>query len=501
MTTVTLTSFPWLSLLLVLPLFGALLCLVFQRQPEECKWFSLASSLLVLAITIWMFLQGADSHGWYFYEDHAWITRYGIRYTLGMDGISLLMVVLTGFLQVIAVAISWRQKNRTPYFFALLLLLETGVLGVFLALDLVLFYLFWELMLIPMLFLIGVWGHGEKINAAVKFLLFTMGGSLPMLLAIIALYLLHGQQSGDYTFALEALKQTDMGNWEPWLYAGFMLAFLVKVPQVPLHSWLPDAHAVAPTTGALDITGLLIKTGVFAILRFALPLFPHAAQASLPLLAILAIAALYHAAWVAYRQADIKRVVAYSSVSHLGVIMLGVASGSSIAMEGSILLMVCQGVTTGGLFALVAMIRRRTGTRDIGKLGGMWQEAPILGAFFLFFALASLGLPGLANFSGEILVFLGTFQQHPVWASLAVVGVVFAAAYILRLVQGVIWGSRASGRRWPDLTLGEILALVPLVIATLWLGFYPEPMLAHLHEPVKQLLEGGQALLAQGGLP
>jgi len=496
-----LTSFPWLSLLIVLPLFGALLCLVFRRQPDECKWFSLASTLLILAVTVWMFCQGPDARGWYFYEDHTWIARYGIRYTLGMDGISLLMVTLTAFLQVIAVAISWHQKKHAALFFALILLLEAGILGVFLALDLILFYLFWEVMLIPMLFLIGVWGHGERVYAAVKFFLFTLGGSLLMLLAIIALYLLHGQQSGDYTFALEALKQTELGAWEPWLYAGFMLAFLVKVPIVPLHTWLPDAHTVAPAAGSLDLAGLLLKTGVFGILRFAFPLFPAAAAMSLPLLALLALVGLYHAAWIAYRQTDIKRLIAYSSVSHLGVVMLGVASGSSIALEGSILLMVCHGITTGALFGMVSMIRRRTGTREIEKLGGMWKETPVLAAFFLFFSLASLGLPGLANFAGEILVFIGTFQQHPLWGILALAGVVFAAAYILRLVQGVVWGGRPEGRDWPDLTWREVLSLVPLVVVTLWLGLYPDPLLQHLHEPVAQLLAGGQALLAQGGLP
>lgn len=496
-----LTSFPWLSLLLVLPLFGSLLCLVFRSQPDECKWFTLVTALVVLAISGWMFLQGSDAHGWYFYEDHAWIARYGIRYTLGMDGLSLLMVILTAFLQVIAVAISWHQKYHAALFFSLLLLLETGILGVFLALDLILFYLFWEVMLLPMLFLIGVWGHGERVYAAVKFFLFTLAGSLIMLLAIIGLYLLHGRQTGDYSFALEALRQTDMGHWEPWLYAGFMIAFLVKVPMVPLHTWLPDAHTVAPAAGSLDLAGLLLKTGVFAILRFAFPLFPQAAAASLPLLAILAIAGLYHAAWVAYRQTDVKRLIAYSSVSHLGIVMLGVVSGSDIAMEGAILLMVCHGVTTGALFAIVTMIRRRTGTREIEKLGGLWHETPVLSAFFLFFALASLGLPGLANFAGEILVFLGTFRHHPVWAALALVGVVFAAAYILRMIQGVIWGERPAGRDWPDLTWREVLSLVPLVIATLWLGIYPDPFLAHLHDPVKLLVDSGQALLVQGGLP
>jgi NADH-quinone oxidoreductase subunit M len=258
---------------------------------------------------------------------------------------------------------------------------------------------------------------------------------------------------------------------------------------------------VAPAAGSLDLAGLLLKTGVFGILRFAFPLFPTAASASLPLLAILALVGLYHAAWVAYRQTDIKRLIAYSSVSHLGVVMLGVASGNRIALEGSILLMVCHGITTGALFGMVSMIRRRTGTRELEKLGGMWQETPVLAAFFLYFSLASLGLPGLANFAGEILVFIGTFQVAPVWGGLALAGVVFAAAYMLRMVQGVIWGGRPEGRDWPDLTWREVLSLIPLAVATLWIGIYPGPLLAHLHEPVRLLLEQGQILLTSGGLP
>jgi NADH-quinone oxidoreductase subunit M len=333
----------------------------------------------------------------------------------------------------------------------------------------------------------------------VKFFIFTLTGSLLMLLALLILYLLHGQQTGDFTFALEALKQTRLGSWEPWLYAGFMLAFLVKLPAVPLHTWLPDAHTVAPTAGSLDLAGLLLKTGAFGILRFAFPLFPAAARDSLPLLAALALCSIYYAAWIAWRQNDIKRLIAYSSISHLGVVLLGMAAGTVIALEGAILLMACHGVTTGALFALVSMIRRRTGTRELDRLGGLWQETPILAAFFLFFSLASLGLPGLANFSGEILVFVGTFQHNPLWGALALPGVVFAAAYILRMVQGVLWGTRPPGRSWPDLSWRELLALTPLALVTLWLGLYPGTFLEPLQEPVRLLVAG--LLPSQGGMP
>jgi len=488
-------AFPYLTLLIALPLIGTAFCLLFRRQPDECRWFALGSTLAVLVISCWMFSLDPDSNGWLLREDFPWIPSLGARFTLAMDGISLLMVALTGFLQVIAVAISWHQKKHPALFYALLLLLESGILGVFLVTDLLLFYLFWEMMLIPMLFLIGIWGHGERIYAAVKFFLFTLGGSLLMLLAIIGLYLLHGQQSGDYTFALDALRQTDCGAWEAWLYAGFMIGFLVKVPVVPLHTWLPDAHTVAPAAGSLDLAGLLLKTGVFGILRFAFPLFPATAAASLPLIAGLALVGLFWTAWCAYLQTDIKRLIAYSSVSHLGVVMLGLAANDEIALQGAILLMVCHGLTTGAMFAMVSMLRRRTGTRNLAELGGMWNEAPIFSCFFLFFAVASLGLPGLANFSGEILVFVGAFRTMPVFAALAVVGVVFAAAYILRLVQGVLWGERPPGRSWPDLTWREGITLGLLAIGTLWLGLYPAPFLEPLQQPVRLLLT------ATGGLP
>lgn len=493
--------FPVLSLLLALPLLGTACCLLLRHRFEAARWATLATTLAVFALSCWCFTQSPGPDGWIFREDYRWIPALGARFTLAMDGISLLMVGLTGFLQVVAVLISWHRKQHPALFYALLLLLECGILGVFLATDLLLFYLFWEMMLIPMLFLIGIWGHGRRVYAAVKFFLFTLAGSLLMLLALIGLYLLHGQQTGDYTFALEALKQTDCGAWEPWLYAGFLIAFLVKVPVVPLHTWLPDAHTVAPGAGSLDLAGLLLKTGVFGILRFAFPLFPTSAAASLPLLAILGLVGLFWGAWCAYLQTDIKRLIAYSSVSHLGVVLLGIAAGSAIAMEGAILLMVGHGLTTGAMFALISMLKRRTGTRELPKLGGLWKEAPILGWYLLFFGIASLGLPGLANFSGEILVFAGTFQTHPVWSAIAVTGVVFAAAYMLRMIQGVLWGKRQPGRAWLDLSWREGITLGVLAVGTLWIGLYPAVFLEPLALPVRLLLYGTPLLASAGALP
>jgi NADH-quinone oxidoreductase subunit M len=489
---IELATFPLLTLLLALPLAGALACLLFAGRPAACRAAALVATLATFAVAAGLFLADGRGSGWLRFEDHAWIGRFGIRYTLGLDGLSLLMVLLTAFLLVLSVLVSWPEQKHVPLHFALLLVMESGILGVFLALDLVLFYLFWELMLIPMFFLIGIWGHGRRLYAAVKFFLFTLAGSLLMLLAILGLYLQHGEQTGVYTFALAALRATQLsGSLELWLYAAFLLAFAVKVPLVPVHTWLPDAHTEAPTAGSVILAGLLLKTGVYGLLRFGFPLFPKAAAASLPLLAGLALLGIFYAAWIAYVQADAKRLVAYSSVAHLGFVVLGLAAWNVTAVEGSILQMVNHGVTTGALFAMIGMIDARARTRQLAGLGGLWARVPVLSGFFFFFCLASLGLPGLNNFAGEILILLGTFRTQPLWGALAMGGVVFAAAYTLRLVQGTLWGEPKGEEPWPDLTVREGLILVPLAVMVLWLGLYPAPFLAPLHDPVRLLLQGG----------
>ena len=489
----SLPQFPWLSLLVFLPLVGALLCLLHTGRTAECRWLALATSVTVFAVTLYLFVCHGQSDGrWLLYEDVAWIERYGIRYVLAMDGIALLMVLLTAFMQMAAVLLAWRVERHVSSFFALLLLLEAGLMGIFLAYDLVLFYLFWEVALIPMFFLISVWGGVNRHQAALKFFLYTLVGSLCMLVAMIALYQIHGAQSGVYTFVISELMQTQLTSaQEGWLFAGFMAAFIVKSPLVPFHTWLTDALTEAPAAGSLDLTGLLLKTGIYGLIRVAFPLFPNATANFLPILAVLALVGLFHAAWSAYHQDDIKRLLAYSSISHLGLVVLGLAAWQLTAWEGSILLMVTHGITTGALFILVSLIRERTGTRSMKELGGLWGQAPCLSFLFLLFSLASLGLPGLANFAGEILVLLGTFQQHPLWAVVALIGVVFAAAYMLRLVQGVLWGPAHKERSMPDLTTREWLILLPMAILVVWLGVYPEPFLAPLHGSVATLLAGG----------
>ncbi|BCA80920.1 NADH dehydrogenase subunit M [Desulfuromonas sp. AOP6] len=492
---------PLLSLLVWLPLLGALTCLLLRPYTGAGRWTALAVTTAVFSLNLWAFLESRGLDGWLWQEDHAWIPRYGIRYTLGMDGLSLTLTLLTAFLLVIAVLISWRLDVHTHFFFSLLLLIESGIMGVFLALDLVLFYLFWEVMLIPMFFLIGVWGHENRLYAAVKFFLFTLAGSLLMLLAMITLYLVHGDQSGHYTFALASLVDTQLPpalSW--WLFGAFFAAFAVKVPLFPLHTWLPDAHTEAPTAGSVILAGVLLKTGVYGLLRYGFPLFPEPARASLPVLGVLSLIAIFYAAWIAYTQSDAKRLIAYSSVAHMGFVILGIAAWNTTALEGSLLQMVNHGITTGALFALIGMIDARAHTREISELGGLWAKAPVLGAFFLFFALASLGLPGLNNFTGEILILIGTFAVHPLWASLGLVGVLFAAIYMLRLVQGVLWGQSHSTQDWGDISWRETLILAPLALLVLWLGLYPHPFLEPLREPVQRLLLES-SLRGLGGLP
>lgn len=487
--------YPLLSLLLWLPVAGSLLCLAAYRKPETSRWLALTTAAAVFLLSLLAAGSFTAGSGWFLFEDYSWIDGFGIRYTLGMDGISLLLVILTAFLQLVAVLVSWRQDKYRPLFFALLLVLETAVIGVFLALDLILFYLFWELMLIPMFFLIGVWGFRHRVRAALKFFLFTLTGSLCMLLAVIALYLIHGDQTGVYSFALESLKQTRLSAGQEMLFfLCFMAAFAVKVPIFPFHSWLPDAHAEAPVAGSVDLAGLLLKTGVYGMVRFAFPMFPDAAEKSLPVLAVLALVAVFYAAWIAFQQSDLKKIVAYSSISHLGFVLLGLAAWNQTAWEGSLLLMINHSVTTGGLFIVIALIHQRTGTRDLDKLGGLWKSQPNLSAFFLLFSLASLGLPGLANFAGEILILVGTFKSHAAWAVIAVGGVLFSAVYILRMVQGTIWGPCCEPFEKADLQSREWLILIPLAVLVVVLGCYPQPLLDPLREPVAFLLQ-------QGGTP
>ena len=493
------SDFPYLSIILFSPLLGGIIALVFSCRPHLCRWTTLLVALGDLALVVGLLagnLQGRVGPGgkWLLFEDLPWIERFGIRYSLGLDGISLMLVLLTAFLSALCILVSWKQiTTRVGAFHFFLMLMETGILGVFLANDLFLFYLFWEIQLIPVFFLIGIWGHENRVYATIKFILYTISGSLLMLAALIGLYILHGNQTGQYTFSLQQLIQTRLPlAAEKWLYAAFLLAFAIKVPLVPVHSWLPDAHTEAPTAGSVILAGLLLKTGAYALLRFAFPLFPTAARMSVPLLLGLALAGLFYAAWIALAQKDLKRLVAYSSISHMGLVVMGTAVWNSLTLSGSVLQMVNHGLTTSALFILVGMLDERVHSREVENFGGLWSRMPVFSAFFLFFAMASLGLPGLNNFVGEILILIGTFVRWPWVAGLGFAGLVFTVIFILLVVQRTLFGETRNpqirGQAMPDITAREAAILVPLAAAVLFIGLSPAPILSLLQEPIGGLI-------------
>jgi NADH-quinone oxidoreductase subunit M len=380
-----------------------------------------------------------------------------------------------------------------------LLFLESSVIGLFLATDLLLFYLFWEVQLIPMFFLIGIWGHEGRVRAALKFALFTISGSLLMLVALIGLYLLHGQQTGVYTFAYARLLETHLSSTaQGWLYSAFMLAFAIKIPLVPVHTWLPDAHTHAPTAGSLDLAGLLLKAGFYALFRFGFPLFPVAAQASVPVLIGLGLGGMFYAGWIALAQTDLKRLVAYSSIGHMGLMVVGLAVWNMMTVTGSLLQMINHGLSTTALFVMVGMLDERIHSRQFAVLGGLWGKVPVWSAFFLFFAMASLGLPGLNNFVGEILILVGTFTARPVIGVVSFAGLVLTVVYILRMVQDTVYGEPRQEHDIADITWREGCILAMLAAPILFIGLHPGPVLKLLEQPVQHLL-AQVSFLAMGG--
>jgi NADH-quinone oxidoreductase subunit M len=399
------------------------------------------------------------------------------------------MVLLTAFISLIAVIISWKGvKKRVPCYFALLLAMEAGIQGVFLSLDLFLFYLFWEAMLIPMFFLIGIWGHGRSIYSALKFFLYTFFGSLLMLVAIISLYLMHGAQSGSYTFSLYQLIHTSKPYATSlWLYCAFLFAFAIKFPLFPLHTWLPDAHTDAPTAGSVILAGLLLKTGAYALIRFGYPLFPEAAHAFTPVLYASAVFGISYGAIVAFAQKDMKRLIAYSSISHMGLVALGIAAWSPVALSGALLQMVNHGVTTSALFAMVGMLDDRCESRKLATFGGVWGKAPVFAFFFLLFCMASAGVPGLNNFVGEFLVLIGTFRVSPLAAVGACAGIVLTLVYTVKLVQAILFGKENKPLILHDLTLREGGLLALLALVAVCLGVHPQPVLDLIKEPIALL--------------
>ncbi|AFM25436.1 NADH-quinone oxidoreductase subunit M [Desulfomonile tiedjei] len=488
-------SFPLLSLITFIPLIGAILLLILNRESKTLlRWvaliFMLADFVVSIAALGWF---DASSPNMQLVENRVWIADWGISYKLGIDGISLFLVLLTTLLGPIVVLASWEDiQTRVKEFLISLLILQVGMIGVFVSLDLFLFYVFWEVMLIPMYLLIGVWGNpARRLYAAIKFVLYTIVGSLLMLVAILALYFMAGQSTGTYTFDL--LKLYDFAvplKAQFWMFLAFFLAFAIKVPMFPFHTWLPDAHTEAPTVGSVVLAAVLLKMGTYGFIRFAIPLFPNAAADATWWICVLSVIGVIYGAWVAMVQVDVKRLVAFSSVSHLGFVMLGMFAFTSQGVEGSILQMINHGLSTGALFLIVGMIYERRHTRLIAEFGGLSKVMPLFAVFFMIFTLSSIGLPGLNGFVGEFLILLGTFKVYPVYAVLAASGVIFAAVYMLWMFQRVMFGKVTNPKNLglPDLSAREVLVLVPILVFVVWIGVYPNTFLQPMAAPVKKFL-------------
>lgn len=486
--------FAVLPALILVPAVGALLvsCLP-RRRPELLKLVAVATSVVVGAMSVWL-IKGFDAaHGaeMQFTAQADWISDLGIQWILGIDGISLFLVVLTGVLFPIALlAVDPGHDDRAYY--AWLLILEAGVMGVFCALDLVVFFLCFEVVLVPMYFLIGRWGHGNRAYAATKFFLYTMAGSALMLVGILAVAFLHAEAVGtSVTFNLVTIAEAQAidPTAARWIFAAFALAFAVKVPIFPLHTWLPDAHTEAPTAGSVILAGVLLKLGTYGFLRFGLYLFPEASHFFAPVFLTLGVVGIVYGAVVATMQRDLKRLVAYSSVAHLGFIVLGTFSLNTEGIEGGLLQMVNHGVSTGALFLLVGMIYERRHTRQIDELGGLQKAAPVMAAVFTLVMLSSIGLPGLNGFVGEFLVLVGAFNAHRWWALIATAGVILAALYLLWAYQRVFHGpAKGDNANIDDLRLREGLVLAPLLFLIVFMGVYPKPVIERMEPAVDALV-------------
>lgn len=472
--------------LVFVPFLGGLAAWLFARwNAAAARWVSLAALAadLGLVLFLWGGYQGTLSltHAgpWIEELNWPWIPQFGIRFHLALDGLSLLLVVLTVFLGIMSVGASWSEiKDRVGLFHFNVMWVIAGLVGVFLALDLFLFFFFWEMMLVPMYFLIAVWGHENRIYAAIKFFLFTQLSGLVMLLSILGLYYLHGRATGVYTFEYAELLNTPLSATTAMLLMlGFFIAFIVKLPAVPVHTWLPDAHTEAPTAGSVILAGLMLKTGAYGLLRFVVPLFPEAAARLAPAAMILGVIGILYGALLAFSQTDLKRMVAYTSVSHMGFVLLGVFAWNDIALQGVVLEVLCHGLSTGALFMIAGALQERLHTRDIHRMGGLWNTMPRMGGVAMVFAMASLGLPGLGNFVAEFLILLGVFRVSVPLAVVASLGLVAGAIYALWLIQAAFQGENRFQWHVPDLSWREGAMMFLMIAGLVWLGVYPQPVI------------------------
>jgi NADH-quinone oxidoreductase subunit M len=480
------SGFPWLTILIFLPLLGAAAIFAVKDASVRLVALGITVANLLISLPLW-WLFDASSDQMQFVESARWIPALFIYYKLGLDGISLPLVIMTTILMPLCVLISWRAiETRVRSFMAMLLIMECAMIGVFCALDFVLFYVFWEAMLIPMYLLIGIWGGPNRLYAAIKFFLYTFAGSVLLLVAIMVLYF-----QGGHTFDVLALSRQTYGlGLQIWLFVSFFVAFAVKIPMFPFHTWLPDAHVEAPTAGSVILASVLLKMGTYGFLRFSLPMLPDASRLLTPLMVILSIVAIIYGAYMALAQADLKKLIAYSSVSHMGFVTLGLFMFNIQGIEGAVMQMVNHGITTGGLFLCVGMIYERTHSRQIADNIGLTKPMPRYATFLVIFALSSLGLPGTNSFVGEFLVLVGTFLWSKIAAALASLGIILAAAYLLWMIQRVAFGVPAAHLlpKLHDCSPREMATLVPLVVLIFWIGLFPNPILSRMHTSVEKVI-------------
>ena len=485
-------------LILILLIGGLLAGLIERRYPGSAKWIALIATLtdLILLGKLWLTYSvnnlTSSQEQMFLAFRREWIPAFGIEFHLELDGLGLVLVLLTGFLGFLCVLVSWRSlTKRVGFYYFNLLWALAGIMGVFMAFDLFLFYLFWEVMLVPMYFLISIWGSTNRIYSAYKFFIYTQLGGLLMLLAILGLYFIQGSQSGTYSFDYWVLANTSLGVAQAkWLMYGFIIAFFIKLPVLPFHNWLPDAHAEAPTAGSVILAGLLLKTGAYGLIRFVVPFFADAAQSfALPAM-ILGVCGILYGAKLAFAQTDFKRLVAYTSVSHMGFVVIGIFAFNALALQGVVMQLVAHGLSTGALFILAGIIYERTGTRDLHKMGGYWTSVPRMGVAGLLLVLASLGLPGLANFVAEFMILAGAFSVSKIITVLAALGLIAAAVYALRIMQRIFYGEEntAAPASFSDLNWIESTILASMVFFLLYLGFYPKPVTETVAPTINEVL-------------
>jgi NADH-quinone oxidoreductase subunit M len=484
----------YLSLVLFLPLVGALLVLLTPKQNENAiRWVANIFMLVgfIISVPLW-FQYNPQNPEFQFVERMPWIPSVGAEYFLGVDGFSALLILLTTLIGVIATLSSWSAiTERVKEYYVFLLVLQTGMLGAFMSLDFLLFFLFWEVMLVPMYFLIGIWGSANRLYSAIKFFLYTLVGSVVMLLGILALYFYHHSVTGVYTFDVTAFQKANIPyNLQWWVFLAFFLGFAIKVPMFPFHTWLPDAHTDAPTAGSVILAAVLLKMGTYGFIRFSLPILPEATRNFVPAVAFLCIVGIVYGALVALAQKDWKRLVAYSSVSHMAMVMLGMFALNPVGITGSIVQQLNHGISTGALFLLVGVVYERRHTREISEYGGLSKVMPVYAAVFLVMTMSSIGLPALNGFIGEFLILQGVFMHSIMWAAFAGSGVVLGAAYMLYLYQRTMFGKVENPKNegLPDLNLREFATFAPLIILAVWIGLYPKPFLDRLNTSVGRVV-------------